>query len=236
MKDLMPAMRSVEINSPDAISTLATKLFIDCFLFISWITEGTDYRTIVSGRYHFLVVAAVLLDSRPLSTRKRRFRNYYAVDATKEIPFMIGIVLDTPTHTHGTHACIYIFMRSHHGLHSDGMHSYACARIGARLSRDISRGGFAWYPSSTSNLFVCIGMSLCRLIHARRSCRVRHVGCSVASTRSCECTCIFYWWYHADFWSRKRALHTMRFMIPYSRISIPPSRFDLIDIIQYYLI
>lgn len=138
--------------------------------------------------------------------------------STKEISFTISIVYDTHTHTHvhayayamhtpGARAYIYIFIRSYYGLHTDGMRPHACARIGARLSRDVSRGGFTWYPSSTSNLFVCIGMSLCRLIHARRSCRVRHVGCSVASTRSCECTCIFYWWHHADFWSRKRALH-----------------------------
>lgn len=49
-------MRPIEINSPErAVSTLAaTKLFIDCFLFISQTTEGTDYRAIVSaGRCHF---------------------------------------------------------------------------------------------------------------------------------------------------------------------------------------
>lgn len=125
MRDLTLAMRSAEINSPDAVSTLvATKLFIDCFLFISRTTEGTDYRAIVSGRCHFLVVA-ILLDGRPASstTGKWGFRNYYAVDATKEIP--IGIVYDTHLHTH-IRICIYIFMCSHHGLHADGMRPHAC--------------------------------------------------------------------------------------------------------------
>lgn len=109
MRDLTLAMRSAEINSPDAVSTLvATKLFIDCFLFISWTTKGTDYRAIVSGRCHFLVVA-ILLDGWPASstTGKWGFRNYYAVDATKEIP--IGIVYDTHLHIH-THIYLYIYV------------------------------------------------------------------------------------------------------------------------------
>lgn len=157
MKDLILARRSVKINSP-AVSTLAaTKLFIDCFLFISWTTEGIDYRVIISGRCHFLVIV-VLLHSQPVSsTGKQRFRNYYAVYATTEIPFTIGIVYDTYTHSyHGCMqtACAYTDMRM--------------SRIGARLSRHVSCGGFTCYPSSMSNLFVCIGMSLCRLIYTRR--------------------------------------------------------------------
>lgn len=120
-------------------------------------------------------------------------------------------------------------------LLADGMRPHACACIGARLSRDVSRGGFAWYPSSTSNLFVCIGMSLCRLIHARRPCRERHVGCSATPTRGRECTCIFYWRRRA-YWfpiAQTRATHDA---IRHSRLPPYPSRFDLIYVTQYHLI
>lgn len=75
---------------------------------------------------------------------------------------------------------IFIYTHTPTACARNGMRPHACACIEARLSRDVSHGGSPWYPSSTSNLFVCIGMSLCRLIHARRPCRERHVGCSAA--------------------------------------------------------
>lgn len=97
MRDLTE-MRSIEINSPGrAVSTLATKLFIDCFLFISQTTEGTDYRAIVSGRCHFSRRCRPFgwLDS-VVYGETRGFRNYYAVDAQpRRFSFTIGIVYDT---------------------------------------------------------------------------------------------------------------------------------------------
>lgn len=118
MRDLTPAMRSVEINSPGrAVSTLAaTKLFIDCFLFISQTTEGTDYRAIVSaGRCHFSRRRRPF--RRPASVvytmrETRGFRNYYAVDAQRRrFRFTIGIVYDT--HVSLSMYLSYIYLYSH---------------------------------------------------------------------------------------------------------------------------
>lgn len=109
-------MRFIEINSPGrAVSTLATKLFIDCFLFISQTTEGTDYRAIVSaGRCHF-------------SRRRRPFGRPASVvyegnerisqllcrrRAAKEIPFTIGIVYDTHVYISLSHIYLYILYLS----------------------------------------------------------------------------------------------------------------------------
>jgi len=149
---------------------------------------------------------AVLLDSQPAASVVCRGNEDFAIimPSTRRGRFRlrsVSFTIDTYIHTH-THIYIYmhvfIYLCTYtSSLRADGLGPHACARIGARLSRDVSRGGFPWYPSSTSNLFVCIGMSLCRLIHARRPCRERHVGCSIAPIRSCECTCIFYWRHRA---------------------------------------
>jgi len=191
MRDLTLAMRSVEINSPGRSKYSGGHKIIHRLFSFHLADYGEDrlsrdrFRQVPFSRRRgpFGWPASVVYHG-----ENERFRNYYAVDATKEIPFTIG------TFTIRTHTYIYIFYAlTPWFVHADGMRPHACARIRACLSRDVSHGGFAWYPSSTSNLFVCIGMSLCRLIHARRPCRVRHVGCSAAPTRGYECICIFYW-------------------------------------------
>lgn len=232
MRDLTPAIRFVEINSPGCGKhSGGHKIIHRLFSFhLRGLRRG---QIIVSGRCHFLVVA-VLLDSRPASSTaearisqllcRRRDGGDSAHDRYR--------LRYTRTHTHIYYIYIYmhifVYLRiCTSSLRADGMRPHACARIEARLSRDVSRGGFPWYPSWTSNLFVCIGMSLCRLIHARRPCRERHVGCSAAPTRSCECTCIFYWRYRAGGFPIAQTRHTRRESIrDLPRASL--SRFDVI--------
>lgn len=42
-----------------------------------------------------------------------------------------------------TRVHLYIYTLIPWFVHAGGMHPHACARIGARLSRDVSHGGFA---------------------------------------------------------------------------------------------
>ena len=130
MRDLTLAMRSVEINSPGRGKYSGGHKIIHRLFSFHLADYGGDrlsrdrFRQVPFSRRRdpFEWPASAVYHG-----ENERFRNYYAVDATKEIPFTIGIVYDTHAHVPGY---VYIF----HALtpwfvHADGMRPHTRAHV-----------------------------------------------------------------------------------------------------------